>query len=195
MFTRILAIAAFSLGGVAAHAQEAADLSQFTEASQASSWNLAFEVAARFDATVVDLACEVAGDCDNACTAGRQLALVRHADGVLVYPTKNNQGIFTGAAVDLLPFCGMEVEVDGLLIDDSYIGAVNVYQVQCIRELGTNNWTVANGWTDQWAEDFPDAAAQSGRWYRNDPRIVALLEADGYLGTSETWEEAWEVTR
>jgi hypothetical protein len=173
----------------------AAQEGPFSAGSEARSWNLAWEEPARFEATVVDLLCEVAGACDNACTAGRQLGLLRSADGVLTYPNKNSQGIFTGAAVDLAPFCGALVEVDGLMIEDEYLGATNVYLVQMIRRVGESEWTTADGWTDAWAEAFPEAAAQEGRWYRNDPRVLAQIEADGYLGTGETWQEAWEATR
>ncbi|MEJ6394284.1 hypothetical protein V8J82_13520 [Gymnodinialimonas sp. 2305UL16-5] len=167
----------------------------FSEGSEARSWNLAWEEPARFEATVVDMLCEVVGDCANECGAGRQLGLLRAADGVLTYPNKNNQGIFTGAAVDVAPFCGMEVEVDGLMIEDEFVGATNVYLVQMIREVGAEEWVAANGWTDAWAEEFPEAAAQDGRWYRNDPRVLGLIESRGYLGTGETWQEAWEITR
>lgn len=167
----------------------------FSEGSEARSWNLAWEEPAFFEATVVDMLCEVAGDCDNECGTGRQLGLLRAADGALTYPNKNNQGIFTGAAVDLAPFCGMQVEVDGLLIEDEYIGATNVYQVQRIRNVGDEDWTTANTWTAAWEAEYPEAAAQDGRWYRNDPRILTLLEDSGYLGTGESWQEAWEVTR
>lgn len=178
-----------------APAPAAAQEGPFSAGSEARSWNLAWEQPARFEATVVDMLCEVAGDCDNACASGRQLGLLRAADGVLTYPNKNNQGIFTGAAVDLAPFCQMQVEVDGLMIEDDYIGATNIYQVQRIRLLSDAEWTTANGWTDAWAEANPEAAAQDGRWYRNDPRVMALIEANGYLGTGETWQEAWEATR
>jgi hypothetical protein len=184
-------IALFAALPCAAVAQEG----PFSEGSEARSWNLAWEEPARFEAQVVDMLCEVADDCANECGAGRQLGLLRAADGVLTYPNKNNQGLFTGAAVDLAPFCGMQVEVDGLMIEDEYIGATNVYQVQMIRIVGDADWTTADGWTDAWAEANPDAAAQEGRWYRNDPRIAALLEAAGYLGTGESWQEAWEATR
>lgn len=184
-------IALFAALPGAALAQDGA----FSAGSEARSWNLAWEQPARFEATVVDMLCEVAGECANECAAGRQLGLLRAADGVLTYPNKNNQAIFTGAAVDLAPFCGMQVEVDGLLIEDEYIGATNIYQVQMIRVIGDEAWTTADGWTGAWAEDYPDAAARDGRWYRNDPRITALLEASGYLGTGETWREAWDATR
>lgn len=184
-------ITLFALLPAAAFAQEG----PFSEGSEARSWNLAWEETARFEATVVDMLCEVAGDCANECSTGRQLGLLRAADGVLTYPNKNNQGIFTGAAVDLAPFCGMEVEVDGLMIEDDYVGATNVYQVQMIRNLGDTEWTTAGGWTAAWEEQYPDAAAMDGRWYRNDPRVVSLLEQDGYLGTGEGHVEAYEVTR
>lgn len=184
-------IALFAALPLAAAAQDG----PFSAGSEASSWNLAWEQPARFEAEVVDLLCEVAGDCANECGSGRQMGLVRAVDGALTYPNKNNQPIFTGAPADLAPFCGMSVEVDGLMIEDEYVGATNIYQVQRIRAVGSEEWTAANTWTDAWAAANPDAAAMEGRWYRNDPRIVAILEQSGYLGTGESHEEAWEVTR
>ncbi|MEM9317430.1 MAG: hypothetical protein AAGA70_00285 [Pseudomonadota bacterium] len=172
-------------------AQDAAD---FSANSQASSWNLGFEVPARFNATVVDVGCEVAGDCADECGANRQMALLRSVDGVLVYPNKNNQPAFTGAAVDLQPYCGMEIEVDGLMIEDEYIGAVNVYQVQCIRLLDSDEWIFTTTFTEQWAANNPDAGG-SGPWFRRDPGILANIAADGYLGIGLSHEEAWDITR
>ena len=166
----------------------------FSQGSQASSWNLAFESPARFNATVVDLLCEVAGDCANECGTGRQMALLREADGQLVYPNKNNQPAFSGAAVDLHGFCGMEVEVDGLMIEDEYVGAHNVYLVQCIRTLDSDEWVFTTTFTEQWAENNPDAEGR-GPWFRRDPAVLAEIAADGYLGTGETHQEAWDLTR
>ncbi len=164
----------------------------FSAESEARSWNLAFEVPARFEATVVDMFCEVAGDCDAACTPGRQLGLLRHADGVLTYPNKNSQPAFTGAAVELLPFCGQDVEVDGLMIEDDYVGARNIYLVQRIRVLDGGEWVNANRWTDEWAEANPEADGK-GPWFRRAPRVGARIEAEGYLGTGETHQEAWDA--
>ncbi len=166
----------------------------FSANSQASSWNLAFETPARFNATVVDLLCEVAGDCANECGTGRQLALLREADGVLVYPNKNNQPAFTGAAVDLHGYCGMQVEVDGLMIEDEYLGANNVYLVQCVRTLDSDEWVFTTTFTERWAENNPDAGG-SGPWFRRDPRVLEQISEAGYLGTGESHEEAWEATR
>lgn len=166
----------------------------FSEGSEAKSWNLYAEQPARFEATVVDMLCEVAGDCENECADDRQLGLLRTADSQLVYPNKNSQPAFTGAAVELLPFCGKAVEVDGLEIDDPEIGAQNVYLVQRIREQGDGEWVAGNRWTKIWGENHPDADGD-GPWFRRDPRIGAMIDADGYLGTGESHQEAWDLTQ
>ena len=158
------------------------DLYPFEEGSEAKSWNLFAEQPARFEATVVDIICEVAGDCvDNCGDGARQLGLVRSVDGVLVYPNKNSQAAFTGAAVELLPYCGQEVEVDGLLLEDDYVGAINIYLVQTIRPVGEDEWVKANQWTKVWAENNPDAAGK-GPWFRRDPRVLAEIAREGYFG-------------
>ena len=154
----------------------------FSEGSDANSWNLYAEVPARFTATVVDPLCVLAGDCPENCGDGRrQLALLRSADDVLVMVLKNNQPAFTGAANELQPFCGKAVEVDGLLVDDPDIGAASVYQLQKIREEGAEEWVTANKWTKDWAEANPDAAGE-GPWFRRDPRVKAEIAAEGWLG-------------
>ncbi|WP_226780528.1 hypothetical protein [Oceaniglobus trochenteri] len=154
----------------------------FSEGSEAKSWNLYAEQPARFEAKVVDILCEVTGDCPENCGDGtRQLGLVRSADNVLVFPNKNSQPAFTGAAVELLPFCGQDVEVDGLLIEDEDLGARNIYLVQTIRRQGDAEWTKANRWTKVWADTHPDAAGK-GPWFRRDPRVNAEIAREGYFG-------------
>nr|ABC25332.1 transcriptional regulator, putative [uncultured marine bacterium Ant24C4] len=78
---------------------------------------------------------------DNCGDGNRQLDLLRSVDGVLVYPNKNSQAAFTGAAAELLPYCGQEVEVDGLEIYDEDLGAVNIHLVQksdlSVRMIGS----------------------------------------------------------
>lgn len=180
---RLAALLAAAALAAPAAAQDAFNPSAFADGSEAQSWGLFGEQPARFEARVVDLLCEVAGECAEDCGGGaRQLGLLRAADGQLVFPNKNNQPVFTGAAVELLPFCGQEVEVDGLLIEDPEVGARNIYLVQRIRVVGEPEWTVADRWTEAWAEANPDAAAGDEPWYRRDPRVGAMIEADGYLG-------------
>ncbi|UWQ99308.1 hypothetical protein K3729_00460 [Rhodobacteraceae bacterium S2214] len=162
----------------------------FEEGSEARSWNLYAEYPARFEATVVDLLCEVAGQCTDNCGDGRrQLGLLRSVDGVLVYPNKNSQTVFSGATVELLPYCGQDVEVDGLELYDEDLGAVNIYLVQKIRRVGEDEWVTANNWTKNWAEENPDAAGR-GPWFRRDPRVLSEIAAEGYFGLGIAEDEA-----
>jgi hypothetical protein len=154
----------------------------FEEGSQAKTWNLYAEEPALFEATVVDLTCEITGDCVENCGDGnRQLALLRSSDGVLVYPNKNSQAAFTGAAAELLPFCGQTIEVDGLLLYDEDLGAQNIFLVQLMRPTGSEDWIKANSWTKLWAEKNPEAAGP-GPWFRRDPRVLSAIAEDGYFG-------------
>ena len=153
----------------------------FSEGSEAKSWNLYAEVLARFEAEVVDVLCQLTGDCPENCGDGtRQMGLVRTADDVMAFPLKNNQPAFTGAATDLLTYCGQTVTVDGLLIDDPDLNAKNLYLVQTVT---TADGTVskANQWTKEWAKANPDAAGK-GPWFRRDPRINEIIVREGYLG-------------
>ena len=159
--------------------------------SDARSWNLYGESPARFEAHVVDVLCELTGDCAENCGNGRrQLGLVRADDNALILPNKNAQAAFTGAVVELLPFCGMAVEVDGLLLEDEDVGAKNVYLVQKIRTIGDENWTKANRWTKEWAKANP-AAKGKGPWFRRDPRVNASIAAKGHLGLGLETDEAF----
>lgn len=154
----------------------------FSEGSEAKTWNLYAEQPARFEATVVDILCELADDCPDNCGNGnRQLGLLRSVDNVLVFPNKNSQPAFTGAVQELLPYCGQAVEVDGLLLEDDYLGATNIYLVQTIRPAGSEEWVKANSWTKIWAENHPEAAGQ-GPWFRRDPRVLAEIAEEGYFG-------------
>lgn len=162
----------------------------FSEGSEARSWNLYAEVPAKFDAEVVDVLCTLTGDCPDNCGAGkRQLGLIRAADGVLVLPMKNSQPAFTGAAVELAPFCGQVVTVDGLLLEDPELGANNVYLLQTIKAAGADK-IKANKWTKNWAKEHPEAKGK-GPWFRRDPRIKDIISSEGYLGLGLETDQAF----
>lgn len=176
-----LITATLCMATTAAFAQEN-DPWAFEEGSEAKSWNLFAEIPATFEATVVDLLCEVAGNCVENCGDGRrQLGLLRSADNMLIYPNKNAQSSFNGATADLLPFCGQVVEVDGLILDDPDLGATNIYLLQTIRLAGEPEWQKANQWTKVWAENHPGADGK-GPWFRRDPRVLAEIAREGYFG-------------
>lgn len=153
----------------------------FSEGSAARSWNLYAEVPARFEAQVVDILCDLSGNCPANCGDGtRQLGLLRTADDVMVLPLKNSQPAFTGAATDLLPYCGQTVVVDGLLIEDEDLNARNIYLLQTVTTAdGTTS--KANNWTKEWSKANPDAKGK-GPWFRRDPRIKDIIAREGYLG-------------
>lgn len=149
------------------------------EASQAQSWGLSEERLAVLAGTVVDVRCELAGDCPPGCGGGgRQLGLLTDA-GKLVLVAKNGQPLFNGAVPDLLPFCNQAVEVDGLMTGH---GGVEFYQVQLIRPAGESDWEKANRWTEAWAAANPDIADGEGPWFRRDPRVTQRIQQNGYLG-------------
>lgn len=185
---RALAFAIAALFALPAHAESGA----FSQGCQAKPWNLVGEEKACFTAKVVDILCELTGDCPDACGNGtRQLGLVRDYDRKLIFPNKNTQPVFSGAATDLAPFCGKRVYVDGLLVggDEIAAGVPKIYQVQRIREVG-GAWQPTNRFTKEWARANPDAKGK-GPWFRRDSRVAREIEADGYLGLGHDADEAF----
>lgn len=176
----ILAVALLAAGPLAAQEERP----WFGDDSEARSWNLYAEEPARFTGTVVDLTCEITGDCPANCGDGnRQLGILRDADGVLVNVQKNAQTSFNGGVADMLPWCGQSVEVDGLILWDEDLGADNIYLVQQIRAAGsTGDWTPANTWVAAWEARNPEALDGGGPWFRRDPRVLADIAQDGYFG-------------
>ena len=162
----------------------------FSQGSEAKTWNLYAEVPARFEARVVDILCELTGDCAAECGGGtRQLGLVRSADGVMVLPMKNSQPAFTGAATELAPFCNQVIEVDGLMIEGEDFPVRHIYLMQRLK-AGDGDWIKANTWTKKWAERHPEAQGK-GPWFRRDPRVNAITATEGYLGLGLAEDEKY----
>jgi hypothetical protein len=177
MIKAIFAVCAVIIAATPATAQD------FSEGSKANSWNLAGEEKAKFSGKVVDILCELAGDCADQCGGGvRQLGIVRSSDNALIPVLKNGQPLFNGAIPDLMPYCGAMVDVDGLLIKDETAGGPGFYQIQLIRREGEAEFQKANLWTRKWDEDHPEQAGKDGPWFRRDPAIANQIEKDGYFG-------------
>jgi hypothetical protein len=176
--------AAFAFAVMPASAQD------FFEGSQAQSWNLLGESKARFPGKVVDVLCELSGDCADQCGAGtRQLGILRSTDNVLVFVLKNGRPLFNGAVPDLLPYCGANVEVDGLLVGDETQTKAKFYQIQLIRREGEADWQKAVLWSKKWDEEHPDLAGTPCEWFRKDPLVKKHIEAQGYLGLGKAEDE------
>ena len=149
-------------------------------ARAAESWGLPGEETARFEATVVDLLCELTGDCPADCGAGtRQLGLLKD-DGTLVLPLKN-QVIFAGAAAELIGFCARRVVADGLFVTNR---GHTIFALQFVKLAPDGKWQRANRFLPDWAaQNGVDAkSATARRWFENDRRVKDLVARDGKLG-------------
>lgn len=178
------------LTSVAALTAMSANLSSSAQAeeSQARDWGLTNAELKRVDGTVVDVRCELAGDCPNNCGDGnRQLGIV-DGDGKLYLAGKNNQTSFNGAVEDLLPYCGQAVEADGVVAGHS---GVTIYHVQLIRPAGSEEWSKTTRWTKQWNAKNPELKEIKGPWFRKDPRITSRIEANGYFGLGKEVDQAY----
>ena len=146
-------------------------------AYSAKSWGVSNEQEAVFTGTVVDIACELTGNCPENCGGGnRQLGLKTADQGVIL--VSKNLTLYTGAAEELFGFCGQEVEVDGLFTENRN---VRFFQVQKMRAVG-GKWEKANRFHDAWAAEYGGKPKKARKWYKKDPRIKAIIERDGYLG-------------
>lgn len=149
-------------------------------ADAAQGWGLVGEEIVRFDAKVVDVLCELTGDCPSNCGAGsRQLGLI-DAEGKL-YPVFKNVVPFAGATAELIDFCGKTVTADGLLSNNR---GVTIFSLQFVREAPDGTWRKANRFLPKWAKTNGVAIDSNAAkaWFRNDPRVKALIAAQGKLG-------------
>lgn len=149
-------------------------------AQAADEWGIEHEEVTRFDAKVVDILCELSGDCPANCGDGRrQLGLLRD-DGKLILVAKNADP-FAGAVADLLPFCGRTITADGLLINDP-LATLMVLQFK--RPAPDGQWSRGNWFSRDWAEAQGVArdSAKARQWFRNDPMVTRAIERDGVFG-------------
>ena len=164
---------------------------EFAEGSQVKGWkNLQGREPAVFKAKVVDVLCELTGDCAEKCGSGnRQMGLLREADGKLILAAKNSEGQFQGATVDLSAYCGKTVTVDGLLVGDPNLTSTKFYQVHFVQREGSDKWAKAKRWTRMWKREHKDLAKKKGPWFRHDPAVLAEIEAKGWLGLGADTDE------
>ncbi|MCH9809166.1 MAG: hypothetical protein K0U74_15685 [Alphaproteobacteria bacterium] len=175
--------------GVATGVASAED---FSKGSKAATFGLRGETKATFSGKVVDILCELSGDCPANCGDGnRNLGIVREADGKLILVSKNAQFEFNGAVDDLLPYCGKAVDVDGLMIGNDPGVKAQIYMVQLIREKGAADWNKAELWTSAWAKRNPGAAGK-GPWYNRDPRVAKQIKKDGRLGLGHAADKKYQ---
>lgn len=143
----------------------------------ANEWGIEHEAKARFEAKVVDVLCELTGDCPADCGAGkRQLGLLKD-DGTLVLAVKNFDP-FAGAVNDLAGFCGQRIVADGLMISDPLMP---LFALQFKRLAPDGKWSRANQFGKDWTAANPRRGAVN-TWFREDPTIKQLVEEQGVFG-------------
>ncbi|MCZ4279370.1 hypothetical protein O4H49_01190 [Kiloniella laminariae] len=151
-------------------------LSGIPQVEAANEWGIEHEQATELTGRVVDLACELSGNCPDSCGAGkRQLGLLL-PDGKL-YPVVKGGTNFAGGTEDLIAHCGKSVQVDGLLIQDPLM---TLYFVQRVRSEKTGEWEKASKWGQKWLAANP--GKDLGKWFRSDERIHKIVEEGGKLG-------------
>lgn len=164
----------------------------FSKDSKASTFGLSGETKATFSGKVVDILCELSGDCPVNCADGnRNLGILREADGKLILVSKNAQFEFNGAVDDLLPYCNKSVDVDGLMIGNDPGVKSKIFMVQLIRLKGAEKWNKAELWTKAWAKRNPTATGE-GPWYKRDPRVAKQIEANGRLGLGHAADKKYQ---
>lgn len=177
---RILCAAALS----ALMAMPATADGEFSKGSQVKGWNnLKGRETAVFKGKIVDVLCELTGECAPSCGAGkRQLGILREKDGKLILAAKNSQAAFNGATEDLWIYCGRTVFVDGLMVGNPELTKTKFYQVFLIRREDGTIWAKTKRWTRVWSKKNESLATRKGPWYRHDPNVQAEIKANGYLG-------------
>ena len=143
----------------------------------AKSWGITGEQEVIFTGTVVDITCELTGDCPENCGGGKRQLGLKTADQGIILVAKNLT-FYTGAAEELYGFCGQEVEVDGLFTENRN---VRFFQVQKMRTAG-GKWEKSTRFLKAWAEENDSSTRKAKKWYKRDPRVKEIIAQDGYLG-------------
>jgi hypothetical protein len=149
-------------------------LTAIPAARAADSWGLDHERPLELTGKVVDLLCELTGDCPAGCGGGsRQLGILA-ADGKL-FPVVKGNVFFAGAVPDLLPLCGQTVQADGLLIEQP---AMTLYFAQYLHLSPDAAWAPTDAFIGAWTA----AHGPAEEWWRADPTVKAVIGRDGVLG-------------
>lgn len=192
-FQKTLVVALLA-GSLSISATSAFAEGEYAEGSKAKEFGFEEEEKAVFSGKVVDITCEVTGDCLDNCGGGKRLmGIVRDSDNKLILTLKNAQFAFNGPVDDLVPYCNKQVDVDGLLIGDQEIYNAKFYMLQFIREAGAPKWNKANLWTKAWRKRNPDVAKGKGPWFKRDPRVVKQIEATGYFGLGHEADDKYRT--
>lgn len=140
-------------------------------------WGIPHERLTILAGTVVDVLCVLKGDCPPSCGGGRRQLGVLIRDGTLRLVAKGNID-FASPAADLLPYCGKEVEIDGLMVENPH---VTLFFAQGVRPAGSAvPFEPADRFLERWkARTWLHDAEE---WWRADPDANRIIAEDGPYG-------------
>jgi len=148
-----------------------------TPVGEVAAWPVTNAEQSAVTGTVVDVLCELSGNCADNCGEGkRQLAIKTEINGTVL--VSKNLTNYSGAADDLWPFCGEMVEVNGLFTDHK---DVRFFQAQNIRKPG-GQWQQTTGYLQAWSNRSGQPTSLAKDWQYHDARVKAIIERDGRLG-------------
>lgn len=147
-----------------------------TPVGQVKKWSISGSEVAELSGEVVDVLCELSGNCVDQCGAGtRQLAIKTEQRTVLIAKDLN---FYTGAAQELWPYCNQQLVVNGQF---TQTGNTRFFQIQNVR-TPTGAWMTTSKFLENWAEKNGESLSKAEDWYRHDKRVNQILEQDGRLG-------------
>ncbi len=149
-----------------------------------ASWPVTNAEKSGFTGEVVDVLCELNGNCAENCGEGKRQLAIKTEDVGTIFVAKNLNN-YSGAVDELWQFCEKQVEVSGLFTENK---GVRFFQVQNMREPG-NSWQKATRYAQAWAERSGKPSSLAGNWEAHDERIKEIIERDGYLGLGKEADE------
>lgn len=150
------------------------------------SWPVTNAEKSQFSGRVVDVLCELGGNCTDNCGEGSRQLAVKSLDAGTVLVAKNLTN-YTGAADELWQYCGQVVELNGLFTAHN---DVRFFQVQNVRPPG-GEWQKATRFLQAWAERTGKSLALAPNWQSHDDRVQEIIERDGILGLGQQADDEY----
>jgi len=131
---------------------------------------------------VVDLACEVTGNCASDCGSGKRPLGLLTEDGKLYVAAKSNT-IFAGLLKDIVTQCGKTIIADGLTTSDH---DATLLMIQRYKTSDNGNWVETDGFAADWSKrhSTPIDSKMTEEWYRNDWVVKGAVARRGKLGVN-----------
>lgn len=153
-----------------------------TPVGEIESWPVTGAEKTQFSGVVVDVQCELSGNCTDQCGEGRRQLAIKTSDNAMgtVLVAKNLSN-YSGAADELWQFCEQQIDVNGLFTEHN---GIRFFQVQNVRPPG-GQWQRATQYLNAWVDRSGKSPQQAQNWHEHDERIKEILMRDGRLGLGQ----------